>query len=77
MRDKVMNALKGRNWTMLSHYHNKYPSNWMREINHCLEDDNNLWEFRYDSNKVLKQIKIITNYGDFKSEWDYYIIFED
>ncbi len=77
MRDKVMNALEGRSWKLLNQYYNEYPSNWLRTIKDCLEDGNNLWEFRYDSNMVLKQIRIITNYGALKSEWNFYIIFED
>lgn len=73
MREKVWGAIKGKNWILLNQYHNKYPTNWVNTINNCLEDENNLWEFRYNSNKELQQIRIITNYGHCGSEWNFYI----
>lgn len=77
MKQKVMKSLEGRKWVLLNQYHNKYPSDWMRTIKECLEDESNLWEFRYDANNNLKQIRIITRYGAFESEWNFYIVFED
>lgn len=74
--EKVINELNGKNWILLNQYKNKYPMNWVRTINKCLEDDENLYEFKYDSKGELKQIRIITNYGECGSEWNYYIRFE-
>ena len=75
MYEKVMKALKGREWILLNQYKNKYPMNWMNTIKKCLEDEENLYEFRYDSKGEIKQIRIITNYGEFDSEWNFYIKF--
>ena len=77
MKNKVMKLLEGRNWKLLNQYHNEYPMDWMNTIEECLEDENNLWEFQYNSKKELKQIRIITSYGEFNSEWNFYIVFND
>ena len=77
MYEKVMKALEGRKWILLNQYYNKYPMDWNKTIKECLEDKNNLYEFLYDSNNNLKRIRIITNYGEFNSEWNFYIKFED
>ena len=76
MKDKIFEALKNRKWKLLNQYFNEYPMNWMNTIKKCLEDENNLYEFRYNSNMELQRIRIITNYGECGSEWNFYIVFE-
>ena len=74
MFNKVWNELKGKNWILLNQYYDEYKMNWVNTINKCLKDSNNLFEFRYNSKNELQQIRIITNYGVFGSEWNFYIV---
>ena len=77
IKQKVMNEISYREYELLGQYYHRYPMNWVKTIEKCLADENNSYEFRYNAKGELQRIRIITNYGDFGSEWNYYIVFKD
>ena len=77
MKDKIFKSLENRNWKLLNHYCNEYPMDWISTINKCLQDERNLFEFTYDINGELKQIKIICPNQHYGNDWNFYIMFTD
>lgn len=77
MIEKVMGALQGRNWVLLGQYKTEYPMNWIKTIKRCLENDENLYDFRYNSTGELQQIIITCPKQHYGGDWHFYIVFQD
>lgn len=77
LQKEVREALANNEWVLLNQYKEKYSMDWNKTIEECLDDEENYWEFRYNSKNEILMIRIITAYGDFGNEWNFYIVFID
>lgn len=76
IKSKVWNELDGDNWILLGHYHTRYPSDWKKTIERCLDNPENRYEFKYDSSCKLTEITIVCPGQNYGSDWNFHVVFD-